>query len=72
MNTIIKNSQEVHIMNKNSKVPEQSTVFKTSDKKVPCLVYSRVVGYYRPTSSYNKGKVEEWSERGLINSNFGN
>ena len=26
-------------------------------------VYSRVVGFYRPTKLWNKGKKEEWKER---------
>ncbi len=25
--------------------------------------YSRVVGYFRPTSRWNKGKQEEWNDR---------
>jgi len=29
----------------------------------PCEVYSRVVGYYRPTSNWNKGKKEEFKGR---------
>tara|TARA_Y100000310_G_C20668309_1_gene808846 strand:- start:1246 stop:1494 length:249 start_codon:yes stop_codon:yes gene_type:complete len=28
-----------------------------------CEVYSRVVGYYRPTSHWNKGKKEEYKDR---------
>ena len=28
-----------------------------------CLVYSRVVGYLRPVSGWNKGKAAEWGER---------
>lgn len=31
--------------------------------KVPCEVYSRVVGFFRPVSSWNKGKQEEFAER---------
>ncbi len=30
-----------------------------------CEVYSRVVGYYRPVSSWNKGKQKEYSQRRL-------
>lgn len=30
---------------------------------VPCGVYSRVVGYLRPVSGWNKGKQEEWKMR---------
>ena len=36
------------------------------DKKVcgmECEIYSRVIGYYRPTSGWNKGKKEEWKNR---------
>ena len=29
----------------------------------PCEVYSRVVGYIRPTSQWNKGKQEEFKDR---------
>jgi hypothetical protein len=28
-----------------------------------CLVYSRVVGYLRPVSGWNRGKLAEWNER---------
>jgi anaerobic ribonucleoside-triphosphate reductase len=29
----------------------------------PCQVYSRVCGYYQPTSNWNDGKKEEFSDR---------
>ena len=32
-------------------------------KKIPCEVFSRVVGYYRPTTAWNKGKIEEFKDR---------
>lgn len=32
-------------------------------KKVPCEVYSRVVGYIRPIQNWNKGKRQEFKER---------
>ena len=32
-----------------------------------CEVYSRVCGYYRPTSRWNKGKQEEFKERKTFN-----
>jgi len=32
-------------------------------KGVPVEVYSRVVGYYRPVSQWNKGKQAEFCER---------
>jgi hypothetical protein len=31
--------------------------------KVPCEIYSRVVGYMRPVSQWNLGKQEEFSHR---------
>ena len=30
---------------------------------LPCEVFSRVVGYLRPVSNWNPGKLAEWSER---------
>ena len=30
---------------------------------VPCEVWSRVVGFYRPVSSFNIGKQEEYKDR---------
>jgi anaerobic ribonucleoside-triphosphate reductase len=32
-------------------------------KKVPCEVYSRIVGYLRPVQNWNKGKQQEFGER---------
>ena len=32
-------------------------------KRVACEVYSRIVGYLRPVSDWNKGKQQEFSER---------
>ena len=32
-------------------------------KKVPCEVYSRVVGYLRPVKNWNQGKQQEFKER---------
>ena len=31
--------------------------------KIPCEVYSRVVGYLRPVSAWNIGKRQEFKER---------
>ncbi len=30
---------------------------------IPCEVYSRIVGYYRPIQNWNKGKMEEFRKR---------
>jgi len=36
-------------------------------KAIPCEVYSRVVGYFRPVSQWNTGKQQEFKERKTIN-----
>lgn len=38
-------------------------------KKIPCEIYDRVVGYYRPTNQFNKGKQEEQKERKRYDAN---
>jgi hypothetical protein len=32
-------------------------------RRVPCEVYSRIVGYLRPVRDWNRGKQQEFSER---------
>jgi len=39
------------------------TVDADAEVKVPCEVYSRVVGYLRPVAAWNEGKRQEYSER---------
>lgn len=35
-----------------------------SEKKlIPCEVYSRIVGYFRPIRNWNKGKQREFADR---------
>ena len=34
-----------------------------AERKVPTEIYSRVVGYFRPVSHWNKGKKEEFRKR---------
>lgn len=38
-------------------------------KVIRTEVYSRIVGYYRPVQSWNKGKREEFSQRKYITLN---
>ena len=33
------------------------------DERQPCEVWTRVMGYHRPTTSFNKGKQAEFAER---------
>ena len=35
-------------------------------KVIPCEVYSRVVGYFRPVSNWNPGKQQEFKERKTV------
>jgi ribonucleoside-triphosphate reductase len=35
-------------------------------------IYSRVVGYFRPTADWNKGKKEEFKDRKTYKSNYEN
>jgi hypothetical protein len=32
-------------------------------ERQPCEIWSRVMGYHRPVSSFNIGKKSEWAER---------
>ena len=34
-----------------------------AEKRIPTEIYSRVVGYFRPTSQWNKGKQAEFDDR---------
>jgi ribonucleoside-triphosphate reductase len=36
-------------------------------KRTRCEVYSRIVGYLRPVSQWNKGKRAEFKDRTLFN-----
>jgi anaerobic ribonucleoside-triphosphate reductase len=39
---------------------------KVKVKAVPCEVYSRVVGYFRPVANWNQGKQVEFAERKTV------
>lgn len=36
---------------------------KYTDSRTPCLVYTRCMGYYRPTATFNYGKKAEFQQR---------
>ena len=40
--------------------PEEAQVQK---RRVPCEVYSRIVGYLRPVQNWHQGKRQEFGER---------
>jgi anaerobic ribonucleoside-triphosphate reductase len=39
-------------------------------KRQPCLIYSRVVGYIQSVDSWNAGKAEEFKDRVTFNINL--
>ena len=39
------------------------TIADAEKRKVPCLVYSRVVGYLTPVQNWNIAKQQEFKER---------
>ena len=32
-------------------------------KKIPCEIFTRVAGYFRPVGNFNKGKKAEYEDR---------
>ena len=38
-------------------------VILADDERQPCEVWTRVMGYHRPVSSFNRGKKGEFHER---------
>ena len=39
------------------------TVTLSDDERQPCEIWTRVMGYHRPVSSFNTGKKGEFHER---------
>jgi anaerobic ribonucleoside-triphosphate reductase len=42
---------------------------KDSERQ-PCSIYNRVVGYFRPVSSWNDSKQQEFNERAKLKVNY--
>ncbi len=40
-----------------------ATITLTDDERQPCEIWTRVMGYHRPMSSFNIGKKGEFHER---------
>ena len=34
-----------------------------TERVIPCEIYTRVVGFFRPVSAWNKGKQSEYADR---------
>lgn len=43
--------------------PVCQEVVEDRELKVPCEVYSRIVGYLRPVQNWHQGKQQEFQER---------
>ncbi len=57
------NIQKLKGENNMSKQEKKLTLPEESIRAVPCEIYSRVVGYYRPVQHWNIGKRQEFMER---------
>lgn len=44
-------------------VNSQTEIALTDEERQPCEIWTRVMGYHRPTSSFNIGKKAEFAER---------
>ena len=40
---------------------------KVSNRVINCEIFSRVVGYFRPTNQWNSGKQSEFEDRNVFN-----
>ena len=50
-------------MSENTVITEAPAVELTDEERTQCEVWTRVMGYHRPVSSFNKGKQGEYAER---------
>ena len=50
---------------------EDKEITLTDDERQPCEVWTRVMGYHRPVSSFNIGKQGEFQERQYFKESVG-
>ncbi|ANB03302.1 anaerobic ribonucleoside-triphosphate reductase [Ectothiorhodospira sp. BSL-9] len=48
-------------MNSNNQTPAGITL--SDEERTPCEIWTRVMGYHRPVSAFNRGKQSEHTER---------
>ncbi len=48
------------------KPQRQDEQIPTDEIKIPCEVYSRIVGYLRPLQNWNEGKQQEFRDRRMF------
>lgn len=41
----------------------EDTIVLADEERQPCEIWTRVMGYHRPVSSFNRGKKGEFHER---------
>ena len=41
----------------------EGAVLLKDEERTPCEIWTRVMGYHRPVSSFNRGKKGEFAER---------
>ncbi len=44
-------------------IDQEAEIALTPEERQPCEVWTRVMGYHRPFSSFNRGKQGEFRER---------
>lgn len=42
---------------------EEEKIELKDEERQECEIWTRVMGYFRPTSNFNKGKVSEFNDR---------
>jgi hypothetical protein len=56
--------KRTHAMNRiPSTIREEASVELKDEERQPCEIWTRVMGYHRPVSSFNLGKRSEFAER---------
>ena len=46
-----------------SVIDQEAELTLTTEERQPCEIWTRVMGYFRPVSSFNRGKQGEFHER---------
>lgn len=55
--------EEMNECSSTTKKVDLNVIRLADGERVKCEVWTRVMGYHRPTSSFNKGKKAEYEER---------
>lgn len=50
-------------MRQNTRATDTGPIVLRDEERQPCEVWTRVMGYHRPVSSFNIGKKSEFAER---------